>query len=54
MEIISKLIKIEAKLPIDNAFIELKLHEMGFEPLRWAITKVEGNILTISLACANL
>ena len=54
MEIISKLIKIEAKLPIDNDFIEAKLREMGIEPLRWAIVKVEGNILTISLACTNL
>lgn len=54
MEIKSKLIKIEADLPVDNDFIEKKLAEMGIEPLRWAIVGVRGNILTISLACENL
>ena len=54
MQITSKLIEIEANLPIDNEFIEIKLQEMGIEPLRWAIVKVEGNILSISLACENL
>jgi len=54
MEIISKLIEIEANLPTDNDFIESKLREMGIEPLRWAIVKVEGNILTVSVACENL
>ena len=54
MEITSKLIEIEADLPVDNEFIEQKLSEMGIEPLRWAIVKVEGKILTISLACENL
>ena len=54
MEIISKLVEIEAELPADNCFIEKKLAEMGIEPLRWAIVGVNGNILTISLACKNL
>lgn len=54
MEITSKLIEIEADLPVDNDFIEKKLEEMGIEPLRWAIVNVHGNILTISLACENL
>lgn len=54
MEIISKLIKIETELPTDNDFIESKLREMGVKPLRWAIVKVEGNILTISVACESL
>jgi len=54
MEIISKLIEIETKFPIDNQLIEQEMHNMGFDPLRWAIVKVEGNILTISLACENL
>jgi len=54
MEIISKLVEIEAQLPVDNDFIEKKLAEMGFEPLRWAVVGVNGNILTISLACENL
>lgn len=54
MEITSKLVKIEADLPVDNDFIENKLKEMGIEPLRWAIVGVQENILTISLACENL
>ena len=54
MEITSKLVEIEAKLPIDNDFVEKKLKEMGTEPLRWAIVGVRGNILTISLSCENL
>lgn len=54
MEIISKLVKIETELPVDNSFIEKKLAAMGIYPLRWAIVNVKGNILTISLACENL
>lgn len=54
MEITSKLVEIEANLPVENSFIEKKLAEMGIEPLRWAIVKVSGNILTINLACENL
>ncbi len=54
MEITSKLVKIEADLPVDNDFIEKRLKEMGIKPLRWAIVDVQGNILTISLACENL
>lgn len=54
MEIISKVVEIEANLPVDNIFIENQLKEMGIQPLRWAITEVKGNTLTISLACENL
>lgn len=54
MEIISKLVEIEAKLPADNAFIETKIKEMGIDPLRWCIVKVSDNKLTISLACVDL
>jgi hypothetical protein len=54
MEIISKLVEIEASLPVDNNFIEAKLKEMGIEPLRWAIVKINGNILTINIAGENL
>lgn len=54
MEIISQLVKIEANLPVSNDFIEAKLAEMNIKPLRWAIVKVEKNILTVSLACSNL
>lgn len=54
MEITSKLVEIEADLPVDNDFIEKKLKKMGIEPLRWAVVKVNENSLTISLACENL
>ena len=54
MEIISKLMGIEANLPTDNNFIETKLREMGINPLRWAIVKVNGDKLTVSVACENL
>ncbi len=54
MEIVSKLVEIEAELPIDNSFVEAKLAEMGIHPLRWAIVGINGNFLTISLACENL
>lgn len=54
MEITSKLVEIEAELPVDNNFIETKLIEMGIKPLRWAIVGVNDNKLTISLACENL
>lgn len=54
MEIISKLVEIEAQAPFDNEFIEAKLTQMGITPLRWAIVAVNGNTLTISLACENL
>lgn len=54
MEIISKLIEIEAELPVDNDFIEAKLAEMDIYPLRWAIVGVGQNSLTISLAIENL
>lgn len=54
MEIVSKLVKFEAELPVDNEFVEAKLEEMGIKPLRWAIVDVEGKIITVSLACENL
>lgn len=54
MKIVSKLIKIETELPVDNGFIEATLAEMGINPLRWAIVKVDKASLTISLACENL
>lgn len=53
MEIISKTIEIEAKMPVDNEFIEAKLAKMGIKRLRWAITGINNNTLTISLACEN-
>lgn len=54
MEIVSRLIEIEAEMPVDNNFIEAELKKMGIEPLRWAIVGINGNILTVSLACENL
>lgn len=54
MNIVSKIVEIETDLPIDNIQIEQKLFEMGICPLRWAIVKVKGNIIAISLACEDL
>lgn len=54
MQIISKTIEIEAQFPVDNKAIEAKLLQMGIKPLRWAITGINGNSLTISFACENL
>lgn len=54
MDVVSKIVEIEIDLPIDNIKIENKLSEMGFYPLRWAIVKADGKILTISLACEDL
>lgn len=51
MEIVSKLIEIEADLPINSSFIETKLKEMEINPLRWAIVKIENNLITVNLAC---
>lgn len=52
--ITSKLVSIEANLPVDNVSIEQKLRDTGIDPLRWAIVKIEGNILTVSVACEDL
>ena len=49
MEITSKLVEIEAELPVDNLFIEQKLRDMGIEPLRWAI--VSGSRCSPFSAC---
>ena len=54
MEIISKLVEINAVAPIDNHFIDRNLKKMGIEPLRWAIVNVKGNKLTVSVAHENL
>ena len=54
MEITSKLIELEAELPVDTKFIENKLHELNITPLRWSIVKIKDNHLTISVACENL
>lgn len=50
MEIVSKLVEIEANLPVDNDCIEAKLAEMNIFPLRWAIVDVTQKGLIISLA----
>lgn len=54
MQITSKLIELKLGLPIDNDFIEVELRKNGIIPLRWAIVKVKGNILTVSVACVDL
>ena len=54
MEIISKLVEIEADSPLSSEYIENKLKEMKITPLRWAIVNINGKTLTISLACENI
>lgn len=54
MQIISKLIEIKVPEKFDNDFIETELIKNGIKPLRWAVVKVEGNILTVSAAFENL
>ena len=54
MAIVSKLIEIEAEMPVDNEFIEAALHEIGILPLRWAVVKVDENNLTVSLSYESL
>lgn len=51
MQIQSKTIQIQSLLPPSVEDIEKKIHELGFEPVRWAIVKNEDNLLTISMAC---
>lgn len=54
MEIISKTVELKLEKPYDNSIIEAQLAQMGIKPLRWAITKIGKNSLTISLASENL
>ena len=54
MEIISKLVKIKAKFPPDNNYIEKELKKAGIIPLRWAIVDTNNEEFIISLACENL
>lgn len=54
MEINSKLVEIDAVVPIDNHFIDNNLKKMGIEPLRWAIVNVKGSKLTVSVAQKSL
>lgn len=54
MEIVSKLVEINAVGTIDNHFIERNLKNMGIDPLRWAIVNAQGRKLTVSVAHENL
>jgi hypothetical protein len=55
MEIISKLVEINAVSGIDNHFIDKNLEKMGItNPLRWAIVNVKGSKLTVSVAHESL
>lgn len=49
MEIISKLINMEVKLPVSNELIEQKLKEMGIKPLRWAIVECCSRCKPVSI-----
>lgn len=55
MEIISKLVEIKAKYPIDNIEIEKELSVLGYNPLRWAIVKCGSRVCKLEgralLAC---
>ncbi len=54
MQILSKTVKIKAEFPIDNNLIEKRLSKMGIVPLRWAIVKVDCDMLEISVSYENL
>ena len=54
MNIESRLVELNLSAPFDNNDIESELKNMGINPLRWAIVKVDCNKITISLACENL
>ena len=43
-------IKITTDLPTDNETIVFELNKRGIEPLRWAVTAVSGNDLTINVS----
>lgn len=43
-------IELDINLPTDNEQIEKELKTRGITPLRWAITAVCGNILTINVS----
>jgi len=46
--IISELVKIE--YTNDNSVIEQRLFSMGIQPLRWAVVKIIGNEMLISVS----
>jgi len=48
--IISKEIKLKLKLPVTKEQVEEELHQRGYNVLRWAVTKTDGEIFTISAA----
>lgn len=50
-KIISKTIEIKTnELPPKVDFIENEIRNFGFEPVRWAITEVKNNKLTLSVS----
>lgn len=54
MDILTKNIELEVDLPITTLDIDKALAEKSIKPLRYAIVKVEGNILTINVTYENL
>ncbi len=50
MEIKSKTIKFKKESEITLDYINQVLKEQNLNPLRWAITKIEGDICEISLS----
>jgi len=54
MEIVSKLVEINAIEPIDNHFIDKNLRKIGITPIRWSIVNVNKRKLTVSVAHESL
>lgn len=50
MKIEHKTLKIKKTNKISTDYIENCLHNLGFQPLRWAITKVEADFYTVDCA----
>lgn len=54
MEVISKTIKIKSdKMPPNIDFIEQSIKKEGIEPVRWAIVKIEDDVLTLNVSGTN-
>ncbi len=48
--IVSDVIKLKLKVPIDDCDIEKELSSLELNILRWAITKVEDDFVTLRIA----
>lgn len=48
--ITTETVKLNLPLPTDDEAIEKELKELGIDPLRWAIVKVDGQELTLTVS----